>query len=164
MTARGQVSGRPADCGSVSHDAAGSGDHDGAVESHDMNRRKSLVTLAALGAAAALPGQPARNPIQLHVDLDVDPAKEKEVIANFHKIFSKTMAKQPGFVEVKLMKLRGAVKGAAPANASHRLMLSFQTEELRLKWVASDDHQRVWPTIENHLRGAKFSAVLYDVV
>jgi len=128
-----------------------------------MNRRTGLKTLAALGAAAALPAQAAK-PIQLHVDLDVDPAKEKEMVANFHKIFSKTMAKQPGFVEVKLMKLRGALKGAAPANASHRLLISFQTENLRLKWVASDDHQRAWPTIESNLRGAKFSAVLYDIL
>ncbi len=128
-----------------------------------MTRRKSIQTVAALGASAALPVSAAPNPIQLHVDLDVDPAKEKEMVANFHKIFSKTMAKQPGFVEVKLLKLRGAVVGAAPANAPYRLLISFETEDLRKKWVATDDHQRVWPAIEKNLKGAKFSAVLYDI-
>ena len=53
-----------------------------------MTRRKSIQTVVALGASAALPVSAAPNPIQLHVDLDVDPAKEKEMVANFHKIFS----------------------------------------------------------------------------
>lgn len=128
-----------------------------------VNRRNSLKTLAAAMAmplATAAPGKPT----QLHVDLDVTPGKEKTLEANFEKIFRPTISRQPGFVEVKLLKFIAAKAGDGPKNSSYRLIISFQTEEQRVKWVATADHQKVWPTMEAQLRGAKFSAWLYDVV
>jgi heme-degrading monooxygenase HmoA len=106
----------------------------------------------------------AANPIQLHCDLEVTPAREKEMVQAFHKVFEPVISKQPGFVSVKLLKLRQAVVGAAPTKATYRLIISFETEELRLKWVATDDHQRVWPAVENTLSGMRFIAMLYDPV
>ena len=129
-----------------------------------MNRRKYIKTLAAAGAASAIPAAAAVDPIQLHVDLDVEPTKQKDMVTSFHKVFKPVISKQPGFVDVKLLKLRSALKGDAPANAAYRLLISFRTEEQRKTWVATDDHQRVWPSIEKNLRGGKFGAVLYDVV
>ncbi|MBM3776290.1 MAG: hypothetical protein FJW37_14180 [Acidobacteria bacterium] len=129
-----------------------------------MERRTCLLALPAAGAAALLPAQSRGKPIQLHLDLNVDPAREKEMVANFHKIFRPTIRKQPGFVEVKLMKLRETLAGAPPANATYRLLISFETEEQRKQWVAADDHQRAWPAIESTLRGAKYGAVLFDLV
>jgi heme-degrading monooxygenase HmoA len=126
-----------------------------------MRRR---TCLKGLWAAVALPVSAASNPIQLHVDLDVDPAKQKELVANFRTIFRPAISKQPGFVSVRLLKLRQAVAGAAPANAPYRLVISFQSEEQRQTWVASKDHQRAWPSIEGTLRGAKLVALLYDTV
>ncbi len=129
-----------------------------------MNRRTSLKTLAAVAAgSAAVPSEAAVNPIQLHVDLEVDMAKEKELLANFRNTFKPTISKQPGFVEVKLMKFRKAMVGNGPGNWNYRLLISFQTEEQRTKWVAADDHQRAWPTIEKCLKGAKAAAWLYDI-
>ena len=119
--------------------------------------------MTALGVTAALPAAAASNPIQLHVDLEVDPAKEKDLVANFQKTFQPTIRKQPGFVEVKLLKFRKAMAGAGPAKSTYRLLISFQTEEQRVTWVASDDHQKAWPTIERNLTGAKFTAWLYDI-
>lgn len=101
--------------------------------------------------------------IQLHVDLDVDPAREQELLANFRSRFKPAISKQPGFVEVRLLKLESALQGQAPANTSYRLLISFRTEDQRKAWVATPEHQKVWPTIEGTLRGAKFSAVLFDV-
>ncbi len=126
-----------------------------------MRRR---TCLQGLWAALALPASAATNPIQLHVDLDVDPAKEKQLVANFRKVFRPVISKQPGFVSVRLLKLRQALTGAAPANAPYRLVISFQSEEQRQTWVASKDHQQAWPSIEGTLRGAKLVAVLYDTV
>ena len=100
----------------------------------------------------------------MHVDLEVDPAKEKEMLSNYEKIFRPAIMKQPGFVEVKLMHLRKAMMGPAPCNFTYRLLISFQTEEQRLKWVSTDTHQKVWPTIEGQLKGAKVGVVLYDLV
>ncbi|MBI4875517.1 MAG: antibiotic biosynthesis monooxygenase [Acidobacteria bacterium] len=121
-----------------------------------MNRRQYLGVLGA----AALPD--ARSPIQLHVDLEVDPAKEKELVANFRNVFRPTIRKQPGFADVKLLKLRSTLAGQAPANCSWRLLICFQSEELRLQWVKSDDHQKAWPTLEKTLKGAKTTVLLFD--
>ena len=129
-----------------------------------MTRRKHLqAATAALAGLAAVPAEAAGNPIQLHVDLDVDPAKEKTLLNNFRTIFQPTIRKQAGFVDVKLLKLQKVMAGKGPSDTMYRLLISFQTEDQRLKWVASDDHQRVWPKMDENLRGAKFSAVLFDI-
>lgn len=102
------------------------------------------------------------EPIQLHVDLEVDPAKEADLVKTFQTVFRPTISRQPGFVDVKLLKLRSIAVGS-PSAPRWRLLISFTTEELRQKWVATEDHQRAWPQMEKNLRGAKFSAALYDV-
>jgi len=117
----------------------------------------------AAGAILELTAPGAANAIQLHVDLDVDPAKESDLLAALRKVFRTAISKQPGFVSVRLLKLRQAVVGEAPKTASHRLLISFQTEEQRQAWVKTDDHQQAWPAIEKTLRG-KVTALLYDVV
>ena len=129
-----------------------------------MNRRQHLKILAAAPALLATTAVAAPAPIQLHVDLEVDPAKESEMVANYRKTFRPAIRKQPGFVDVKLLKLQSALAGKPPANSTYRLLISFETEEQRKKWVATDTHQQVWPTIENTLKGAKYSALLYDVL
>ena len=119
--------------------------------------------MLTLTAAAALPAAAAGNPIQLHVDLEVDPAREKELLKNFAATFRPAITKQPGFVDVKLLKFRKAMAGDPPKSWNYRLLISFQTEEQRVKWVATDTHQKVWPTIEKCLKGAKYQPLLYDV-
>ena len=129
-----------------------------------MTRRKHLqAATAALAGLAAAPAEAAGNPIQLHVDLDVDPAKEKNLLNNFRTIFQPTIRKQAGFVDVKLLKLHQVMAGKGPENTAYRLLIGFQTEDQRLKWVASDDHRKVWPKMDENLRGAKLSAVLFDI-
>ena len=130
-----------------------------------MNRRKCLKVIGIAPAAAlGLQAADAVHPIELLLDLEVDPAKEKEMLTNFQNTFRPAIRKQPGFVDVKLMKLRAEMAGKAPANCTYRLLISFQTEEHRKAWVATPLHQKVWPTIENTLKGAKYIALLYDVV
>jgi len=129
-----------------------------------MNRRKSIQTLAAASAAAMLPVEAAMTAIQLHVELEVDPKKEATLASTFKKTFEPTIRKQAGFVDVKLLKFRKAMAGAGPGKFNYRLLISFQTEDLRLKWVASADHQRVWPEMEKNLTGQKYLPWLYDVV
>jgi len=93
--------------------------------------------------------------IQLHVDLEVDPAREADLVKTYKEVFRPTISRQPGFVEVALLKAR--------KNGAWRLLISFAAEEQRLTWVASDDHQVVWPQMEANLTGSKFSADLFDV-
>jgi len=130
-----------------------------------MKRRTYLKTMLAAGASAAgvLAAGPG-HPIQLHVDLAVDPAREKEMLHNFETIFRPEAAKHPGYISVKMLKLRKAVKGSAPAGINYRFALTFQSEELRQKWVASPEHQKVWPTIENALSSKDYTVLLFDVI
>ena len=129
-----------------------------------MKRRTYLQTMLAAGAAsaAAQAADPAL-PIQLHVDMIVDPAKEKEMLKNFETIFRPAASKQPGYIDVKILKLRSTLLGKAPAGVNYRFALMFQSEELRQKWVASDVHQKVWPTIENTLSTKNYTVMLFDV-
>jgi heme-degrading monooxygenase HmoA len=127
-----------------------------------MKRRACLKTIlvgaCAATAAAELPG----HPIQLHVDLAVDPAKEREMLHNFHNVFRPAAAKQPGFIDVKMLKLRSALAGAAPSGASYRFELIFASEEQRKAWVATATHKKVWPTIEKTLTSKDYTVLLYD--
>jgi hypothetical protein len=128
-----------------------------------MKRRICLKTMLAAGASVvgALAEGPG-HPIQLHVDLAVDPAKEKEMLHNFETIFRPEAANHPGYIDVKMLKLRAALQGSAPAGVNYRFSLTYQSEELRKKWVASAAHQRVWPSIENTLSSKNYTVLLFD--
>jgi heme-degrading monooxygenase HmoA len=128
-----------------------------------MKRRSWLTTI--LAACVASPGRAAKSdhPIQLLVDLSVDPAKEQEMLHNFHTIFHPAASKQPGFIDVKMLKLRAALQGSAPAGANYRFELTFASEELRKQWVATPAHQKAWPTIENTLKSKDYTVLLYEV-
>ena len=129
-----------------------------------MKRRTYLKSLVAAGLAPAVAVAQTTGPrIELHVDLAVDPAREKQMLQDFRTQFRPAAQKQAGFIDVKVMKLRTAIQGPAPAGANYRFVISFQTEEQRQKWIASDIHQKVWPLIENTLTNKKYTVLLYDV-
>ena len=128
-----------------------------------MKRRSYLKTMSAAAMGLALAdAQPTPRRIVLHVDLAVDPAKEAEMLHNFHEVFKPAAAKQPGYIDVRLCKLRSALQGSAPRGANYRFELTFQSEELRQVWVASDTHKKVWPMIENTLQSKDYTVLLYD--
>ncbi|MBI2687753.1 MAG: antibiotic biosynthesis monooxygenase [Acidobacteria bacterium] len=130
-----------------------------------MNRRRAVITaLAASAAVKAQTKKSADQTIQLHVDILVDPAKEKELKKNFKEIFKPAMSKQPGYEHVYLLKLREAKAGKAPEGSNYRLVINFKSEEDRLNWVKTDIHQKVWPTIEGTFKVKSFNAVLYDQI
>ena len=62
-----------------------------------------------------------------------------------------------------MLKLRTALQGSAPAGVNYPFSLTYRSEQLRQKWVASPEHQRVWPTIENTLRSKNYTVLLFDV-
>jgi hypothetical protein len=127
-----------------------------------MKRRTCLKALLAGAGPAAIGAAESSRPIQLHVDLTVDPAKEKEMLHNFETIFRPAAIKHPGYISVKMLKLRSALMGSAPSGVNYRFELTYQSEELRQKWVASPVHQKVWPTIENTLATKSYTVLLFD--
>ncbi len=130
-----------------------------------MKRRDYLKTMIAGGVSAAAISAfaAAPNPIVLEVDLAVDPAREKEMLRNFQTTFKPAAVKFNGYIDAKMLKLRTTLMGEAPAGLNYRFQLVYQSEELRQKWVASDIHQKVWPTIENTLSSKNYRVLLFDV-
>jgi heme-degrading monooxygenase HmoA len=123
-----------------------------------------LKTVLSAGAAASFAaGQEKERFILLHVDLAVDPAQEKEFVRIFHTTFKPVAAKQKGYRDVRILKLRDTLAGHAPGDANYRFVLAYDSEELRQKWVNSDDHKRVWPQLENRLRHKNYNVLLFDV-
>ena len=127
-----------------------------------MVRRSCLKTILVGTCAATAHAKSEMHHIQLLVDLSVDPAKETEMLHNFHNVFRPAAAKQPGFIAVKMLKLRSALAGAAPSGANYRFELIFASEEQRKAWVATATHQQVWPTIEKTLTSKDYTVLLYD--
>ena len=134
-----------------------------------MKRRSYLKAMIAAtaglsGAAAQEPKKQAQSPIVLDVDLSVDPAKEQEMLHNFHTVFKPAAVKFPGYIDVKICKLRSALQGAAPSGVNYRFQLTYQSEEARQKWVNSDIHKKVWPMMENTLKSKDYGVLLFDSV
>ena len=102
--------------------------------------------------------------IQLHLDCKVDPAKEQEMLTYFANVFRPAAAKFPGFIDVKMLKLRGALAGKAPSNVNYRFWLAYESEELRQTWLKSDIHQEVWGAMEKTLSSPDYDVLLFDVM
>ena len=131
-----------------------------------MKRRSYLsAMLAGLAGFKAANAQKAKNPIVLNCDLSVSPAKEQEMLRNFHTIFKPAAEKFPGYIDLKMLKLRSAIQGSAPPSINYRFQLTYESEEARQKWVHSDIHQKVWPTVENTLSNkSDYPVLLFDSV
>ena len=130
-----------------------------------MQRRTYLKgALAATAASPLLSAQStaSKGRIQLHVDLTVLPAKEKQMLEHFHKVFKPAASKVNGYINVDILKLRSTLAGSAPASANYRFVLTYESEELRQKWIASDLHQKVWPPMEKMLAHTKYDVILFD--
>ncbi len=131
-----------------------------------MKRRSVLsAILTGLAGLKAASAQKTKNPIVLYCDLSVAPAREQEMLRNFHTIFQPAAVKFPGYIDVKILKLRSALQGAAPPSINYRFQLTYESEEARQKWIHSDIHQKVWPTVENTLSNKKdYPTLLFDSV
>jgi heme-degrading monooxygenase HmoA len=127
-----------------------------------MERRTCLGMMLA-GTAAAINGEaaPVKRPIQLHCDLSVDPKREQEMLDAFEKTFRPVARKQPGFIDLKMLKIHDQIRGSAATK--YQFVLTMESEELRQKWIKTPEHEKAWPLIENTLTDKNFSILVYDV-
>jgi hypothetical protein len=133
-----------------------------------------LATMAAWGipsatrgdrVQAAQAGVPQTKHIRLYVEMDIAPAREREMLDLFHNQFVPEAVKHEGYIRVKMLKRRTVVQGSVPPAHNYRFELEFESEELRQKWIASAAHQRVWPPVEKTMTTTKdYPVVLYDEV
>src|SRR5262245_22234340 len=101
--------------------------------------------------------------IQVHVDLVVDAANERTMLQYFETKFRPEAQKFRGYVDVRLLKLTAVPVGTAPAGLVYRFAITYENEELRQKWVASDIHQEVWGAMEKMLASPNYTVLLFDV-
>jgi hypothetical protein len=104
------------------------------------------------------------RPIQLHADLSIDPAREAEAIEYFETVYRPTASGFEGYLDLQLLKLQGALEGSAPAGVNYRFSITFTSETLRQKWVASAPHQEVWGKLETFVTTRKYDFLLFDVI
>ena len=121
------------------------------------------VAAEALQAAPA--GLAQTKHIRLYVEMDIAPAREREMLDLFHNQFVPEAVKHEGYIRVKMLKRRSILQGTAPAAHNYRFELEFESEELRQKWIASPAHARVWPPVEKTMTTlTNYPVVLYDEV
>lgn len=101
--------------------------------------------------------------IQVHVDLEVAPAKEQEMLRYFETVFRPAAAKFQGYHDVRMLKLRAVPVGTAPTGLNYRFAITYESEELRQKWIAADIHQEVWGSMEKMLSSPSYTVLLFDV-
>ena len=140
-----------------------------------MNRR-SLLRYAGLagiaqagntlfGQSSESKGKNVAHPIVLYCDMPVDPAREQEMLDNYHNHFKPVAEKFPGYIDLKIVKLRKVMQGTPPPKSiNYRFQLTFQSEVMRQKWIASDVHKKNWPLIENTLTDKNYQILLTDAV
>lgn len=136
-----------------------------------MNRRGILqsafvATASAFGLGRfAASARAQTKHIRLYVEMDVPPAREREMLDAFHNTFVPEAVKHQGYIRVKMLKRRTIIQGMVPAEHTYRFELEFESEELRQQWIASAAHQRVWPLVERTMKTQKdYPVVLYDEV
>jgi heme-degrading monooxygenase HmoA len=100
--------------------------------------------------------------IAVHLDVAVSPAKEQEMLRYFETVFRPAAMKFEGYIDVRMLKLRAAVMGRAPADVNYRFALTYQSEELRQKWVTSDIHATVWGGMEKTFSSTTYDVLLFD--
>ena len=134
-----------------------------------MNRRGILRSMfaaaaAAFGAVRLAPAARAQTKhIRIYVEMDVDPAQEREMLDLFHNQFVPEAVKHEGYIRVMLLKRRTVFQGTVPPHHNYRFELEFENEELRQRWFHSAGHQRVWPPLERFIKSTKdYPVTLYD--
>ena len=127
--------------------------------------RSVLAQARQAGPAGAAAPIPETKHIRLYVEMDIAPAREREMLTLFHNQFVPEAVKHEGYIRVKMLKRRTVLQGSAPPAHNYRFELEFESEELRQKWIASPEHARVWPPVEATMTTLKnYPVVLYDEV
>jgi hypothetical protein len=143
-----------------------------------MNRRTLLKFAALFGvgqiantrrvamAAPATLHAPGKGPIVLYCDLAVDPARGQEMLHHFHHDFKPVAERFDGYIDLKMLKIRKVVQGgpSLPKGVNYRFQLTYESEEKRQIWIASEVHRKNWPLIENTVIDKDYLTLLTDSV
>lgn len=82
------------------------------------------------------------GPVELHIWLTAKAGHADALQKTFAEVFYPAVSSMPGFRSALLMR--------KPSTDEFTVRLSFDTEEQRMEWVASDKHQHAWPALSSH--------------
>jgi hypothetical protein len=102
--------------------------------------------------------------IQVHVDLAIDPAKEQDMLRYFQTVFRPAAMKFRGYIDVRMLKVDAVPVGTPPPGINYRFAITYEREDLRQKWVASEIHQEVWGGMEKMLSTPDYTVILFEVI
>jgi mannose-6-phosphate isomerase-like protein (cupin superfamily) len=104
--------------------------------------------------------------IVLQMEFVVDKANAKAFEEMYYSIYVPAMVVQQGYLSSKLLRLfpENISKEiqAEPTAYNYQIMISFDTEENRRKWVASKQHDIAWPAASELAKEFKWKG--YDVM
>jgi mannose-6-phosphate isomerase-like protein (cupin superfamily)/heme-degrading monooxygenase HmoA len=112
--------------------------------------------------------KPLSNPKAMVLQMDfIVPGENAEAFEKmYYSIYVPAMTVQPGYLGSKLLRLfpENVSKEiqAEPTAYNYAIQISFDTEENRRKWVASDQHQIAWPAASGLAKEFKWRG--YDVM
>jgi heme-degrading monooxygenase HmoA len=112
--------------------------------------------------------KPLIKPKAIALQMDFVVAKENADAFEkmYYSIYVPAMTVQQGYLSSKLLRLfpENISKEiqAEPTTYNYQIQISFDTEENRRKWVASDQHQIAWPAASGLTREFKWRG--YDVM
>jgi heme-degrading monooxygenase HmoA len=99
----------------------------------------ALMLVWAAGSAAQKRDFDVPGPIELHIYLAARAGQEQELERIYREQFYPAVSRQQGFIASQLMR--------KPNSREYVLRHMFRTEELRMKWAASPEHQKAWPAL-----------------
>jgi len=76
--------------------------------------------------------------IELHIYLEPDEGKEDALESLYFREYIPGIKIQQGFQRTTLLKKRDALR-------EYQLNITFDSEQLRLRWVESKEHSDIWP-------------------
>ena len=112
--------------------------------------------------------KPLAGPKAMVLQMDFIVAKENAVAFEkmYNSIYVPAMTVQKGYISSKLLRLYpenvATEIEAEPTSFNYQIQISFDTEENRRKWVASDQHQIAWPAATSLAKKYKWRG--YDVM
>lgn len=88
------------------------------------------------------------GPMELHIWMTVKTGQETAFEKTFREVFYPAVSHQDGF--------RGALLMRKPNTLQYTVRLSFDSEEQRVKWTKTDEHQKAWPALASHCEEPKY--------
>ena len=95
--------------------------------------------------------------MELHVHLTAKAGHRDQLEKAFRQAFYPAISKQEGFRHSDLLRM-------PDKQGEYVLTISFETEDLRVRWANTPLHNEVWPKFSAHAVESKMSMEVFGVV